>query len=279
MKKKALTKREYRHHLSTAAQIRVSAEAFRKEALEYEIKAKAKCAGHECYEAMRNFEKALDLYKKAAKLDDNMFNVVDGDFLEIYAQLKEDKMDNVNPEKIPKLELPLIVFSDHSSGFIQAIIKIRTKGFYNHVMWMHKEGMFASQGNTYSEVPVSRYMKKGNRLKFVQINGLTDVQRNLIVASINKKLKRGWFKNMYDWIGILGQAIGFKKVSTPGLDYCSEDVPRHARALLPYITDEKVKDFISGLPHHGSPEDLNQYMKDNKEGNKLFGRWDSDVEN
>lgn len=184
----------------------------------------------------------------------------------------------LDPRKIPQRDLPLMVFSDHSSGFIQAIIKIRTKGFYNHVMWMHKEGMFASQGNTYSEVPVDRYMKRGNRLKFVSINGLTDVQKKYIIASINKKLKRPWWQNMYDWFGIVGQAIGFKKVSAPGLDYCSEDVPRHARAIIPYVVDEDVKAFLEGLPHHGSPEDLNQYNKDNPEGNTLYGRWDSDVE-
>ena len=97
-KKKALTKQAYTHHLSTAAQLRVSAEAFRAEALDFELKAKARCAGRECAEAMRLFDKAIACYKKAAKLDVNMFNVIDKDFVQIYKKLPGEK----DAKKIPK---------------------------------------------------------------------------------------------------------------------------------------------------------------------------------
>jgi len=182
----------------------------------------------------------------------------------------------LDPNKIPQEDLPLIVFSDHSSGLIQSIIKIRTKGYYNHVMWMHREGLFASQGNTYSEVAVKRYMKKGNRLKFITIGGLTDTEKLLILASIKKKLALPWYRKIYDWFGILGQIIGFKKVSTPGLDYCSEDVPRHLRAVSGFVAQKDIRQFIAGLPHHGSPEDLNKYIKEHPECATVYGRWDSD---
>jgi len=184
----------------------------------------------------------------------------------------------MDPHKIPKKDLPLIVFSDHTSGLIQTIIKIRTKGFYNHVMWMHKDGVFASQGNKYSRIKVSKYMKKGNRLKFISINGLSNHLKKILIHSVEVKLKQPWYTTLYDWVGIVGQAIGLRRMNIPGLEYCSEDVPYHLRALLPYDLPKKLRKFIKNLPTHGSPEDLNQYMKDNKEHNILYGRWDSDTE-
>jgi hypothetical protein len=182
---------------------------------------------------------------------------------------------NLNPRDIPEQDLPLIVLSDHTNGLIQSIIKIKTKGFYNHAMWMHKPGMFASQGNTYSEIPVESYMRRGNRLKFIRIRGLNVLNKDQIRRSIKAKINRPWYKKTYDWLGILGQAIGLKKISTPGLDYCSEDVPRHLRCIAP-IDSNPLKSFIKDLPRHGSPEDLNEHFKKHKDVTQVYGRWDSD---
>jgi len=181
---------------------------------------------------------------------------------------------------IEKEELPLIVFSDSSSGFIQWIIKARTKGTYNHVMWAHKSRKFASQGNIYSEVPFGRYEKYGNRLKFLQIKGLTFAQKKMIVFSIENKLKLPWHKRLYDWFGvIIGQAVGLKGINTPWLDYCSEDVPQHLKEnkeLLKSIGNNGLRDFIDHIPKHGSPEDLNKYFKQNPDYTMVYAKWDSD---
>ena len=190
-------------------------------------------------------------------------------------------MANLRIQGIPTRYLPLIVFTDCTSGFIEWAIKWRTKGNYNHVQWMHKKAMFASQGNTYSEVPYTRYAKPGGRLKFVEVVFENREQKKFILDSIAKKLKMPWYKRMYDWIGIFGQAVGMKWINTPGLEYCSEDVPDHLKKLANSnvkISDE-LRAVLLGIPDHCSPHDFNEYQKQNRDYFRVYGRWDSDAEN
>lgn len=184
---------------------------------------------------------------------------------------------SLNPRAIPPEDLPLIVFSDLTSGLIEALIKWRTKGSYNHVMWAHSSGKFASQGNTYSEVDVSRYLRQNGRLKYVRIIGVSVTKMRLIQASINRKLDEPWYKKMYDWLGIFGQTIGLKFINTPGLQYCSEDVPHHLKYMGQFLNDDDpIKVAINGIPKHTSPADLNRYLKKFPEHFQVYGRWDSD---
>lgn len=183
-------------------------------------------------------------------------------------------------ENIPEADYPLIAFSDKTSGLIEFLIKFRTKGAYNHVMFLHRPGYFASQGNTYSEAPLSRYMKKGNRIKLVQIVGLSPVQRKLIIESINKKLKLPGFMKLYNWLGIAGQATGLKWLSFPGLEYCSQDVPQHIKYMaIKSMDDEDVrKQVIRNIPKNPSPQELNEYFKNKPEHFKTYGKWEEDDE-
>jgi hypothetical protein len=185
----------------------------------------------------------------------------------------------LNPKAISPEDFPLLVFSDNTSGIIEFIIKLRTKGDYNHAMWANRPGYFASQGNTYSEAPVDRYLKRGNRLKYVEVLGLTPTQKMLIKASINKKLAQPWYKKRYDWLGILGQALGVKWINTPWLEYCSEDAPQHLKFVAQYLQDDDPKKgVILGIPKHASPQDLNTYVKKYPEVFKTYGKWEADDE-
>lgn len=190
--------------------------------------------------------------------------------------MQEKQLD---PRNIPEADFPLIVFSDHTSGLVEFAIKWRTKGGYNHTQWANRPGFFASQGNTYSEAPIDRYMKKGNRLKYVEILGLTPVQKKFILASINKKLALPWYKKLYDWIGIAGQAVGIKWINTPGLEYCSEDVPQHLKYMAEKSMpeDSALRKVIMAIPKHASPAEFNEYLKKHPDFFRTYGRWDSDV--
>ena len=188
-----------------------------------------------------------------------------------------NKLKKIDMRSINEKDLPLIVFSDNTSGLIEFIIKYRTKGAYNHVMWANKKGKFASQGNTYSEVDVSRYMKDGNRLKFVNILGITPYQRSLIIESIDNKLARPWYKKMYDWLGIFGQAIGLNKINIPGLNYCSEDAPQHLKNAY-FAFGFPMRAIIKNMPDHMSPQEFNEYLKKYPEIFAVYGYWDSDLQ-
>jgi len=127
-------------------------------------------------------------------------------------------------------------------------------------MWMHRAGRFASQGNMFSEAPLKRYMKKNCRLKFWRIKDLTKKERDFLLYHINSQLKDPWYKRMYDWVGVFGQAIGLKFINQPWQFYCSE---RMARDL---------KGIVSGLDPKSSPEDLNEAFK-KSDRMEVYGRW------
>lgn len=183
--------------------------------------------------------------------------------------------ESIEPAFIPEPDLPLLVLADHAYGPIEWGIKLRTGGFYNHIMWIHRNGFFASQGMRYAEVPLKAYMRKGSRLKFIQVTGLTPVQKKIIVESIEKKLALPWYKTRYDFLGIFGQLIGINRINSPWADYCSEDVSDHLVSILDYVEGD-LQSALANFPRHGSPEDCNAYFKAWSNVFRVYGRWDSD---
>lgn len=169
----------------------------------------------------------------------------------------------IDPNLIPESDLPLIVFSDHSSGFIQWLIKWRTKANYNHVMVMHKPGMFASQGNVFSEIPLSRYMTANSRLKFWKVRNLGDNERKTMLDRIDYQLRQPWHKRAYDYLGIFGQALSRTGINHPGKMYCSERVA------------DLMTVCLASIPDHPSPKDLNTFFKSN-DRMEVYGRWSAD---
>ncbi len=179
---------------------------------------------------------------------------------------KIDKAVNkkfVNPYRFKDDDLPLIVLSTHSSGFIQWLIKFKTKSNWNHIMLQLNKGRFVSQGNTFSSIPLDRYMTKYSRLKFWRIKELPFSQKNKLADLVNKDLKSPWWKRRYDYLGIIGQAIGIKQVNNPNTMYCSERVAKYLRKIL------------DGIPAHPSPEDLNKIFKKHKRF-EVAGYWWAD---
>jgi len=172
---------------------------------------------------------------------------------------------HIDPLKIPQEDLPLIVLSDHSSGFVQWAIKSRTKGNWNHAMVCLKQGTFDSQGNLFSRIPMSRYMTEHSRLKFWKIKDLTVEQKALIRLRIIKRLNLPWWKRRYDYSGILGQFLGLRWINNPFTAYCSEQVRQ---------------DFLENIvtiAKHPSPADLNRRFKRHP-WMEVYGIWNGDAD-
>jgi len=172
----------------------------------------------------------------------------------------------IDPLKIKESDLPLVVFSDHAWGFINWLIKWRTKGRYNHVMMMIEPGKLASQSNVFKSIPMKKYLRKGNRLKFWKFKRLTHHQKDYIKYAVRAELKKPWWGRRYDYLGILGQAVGISKINNPWLNYCSEIVRRFLCTIL------------MGLPYHPSPKELNEVFKHDryKEDIEVLGYWFDD---
>lgn len=189
-----------------------------------------------------------------------------------------DQIIVVDPAKLDPMKDggPYFVWSDHSSGIVEWGIKFRTKADYNHVMLMPFKGQFVSQGNTYSAVPISRYMKKGNRLEFWKLRNITSVEQQLLLNLIHRDLKAPWWQKMYDWIGILGQAVGVPIINGP-TKYCSERSVSYLIALKRVVMEQKTARLLdvplSDIKVHPSPGELLDFFKKHPVDFEYVGYW------
>lgn len=166
----------------------------------------------------------------------------------------------IDPRKIED-NFPIIVLVSHNNKLISWLIRIFSKGNYNHVCWLHRQGVVASQDGSYKERPLADYMKQGYKMKFYQLIDITCVQRSLLLATINHKLKKGKDKTKYDFLGLLGQLTGLKFINNPWKNFCSESV------------NEDLKKVLDNTPYKPSPAVLNEYCGNNPEKFKYLGHW------
>lgn len=181
----------------------------------------------------------------------------------------------IDPRLIKSEDIPVMVFSSHSWNIISYLIKWRTKRANNHVMWMINKHEFASQGGTYARVPVKKYLKSGNRLKFVKIRSLEPVYLELILGSIYKKLGKPWYRKLYDGVGVFGQAIGIKKLNIPWLDFCSEDAPSHLKVIKMFV-DKNMQKIVDEINDHKNPGELNEIVNKHPAYFEVLGYWWND---
>jgi len=166
-------------------------------------------------------------------------------------------------EEIPQELLPILVLSDNLKGLFAWAIKAHKKGAYNHLMWLYKPGMLASQNFLYESQPVSDYAKD-YRLKLWYCKEWTKEQCQGVIWAIEQKLNRPWYKRIYDVPAILGQAVNLPWIQTPGIDICSDS------GEYLEIGDDNYKLF------HPDPEKVNRFMNKYPEKYQVYGRYTPD---
>jgi len=125
-------------------------------------------------------------------------------------------------KRVPSEDLPLAVLSFDYRNVVATLINIRRRSHYNHFMWYHRQGYFASQGLYYKEVPVKKYLKH-HRLKMWSSPYWTDDQRIEIKDEIKKWLLKPRWKTRYDFIALLGQLVGLGGlIQNPLTRICSD---------------------------------------------------------
>ena len=141
----------------------------------------------------------------------------------------------IDLSEIKQEHCPLFVQSGDMRGFLGWGIKFRTKSDWSHSMIMRRPGFVCSQGWTYKEIPISKYDKRGVILKFWICKGMTLSEFQNIMIKIEEELRLPFWKRMYDFPGIIGQAIGLRWINVPFLRYCSERVASKLRILIPSL--------------------------------------------
>jgi len=164
----------------------------------------------------------------------------------------------IDPFQITAEQCPVFVQTADTKGFFGWGIRKRTKSNWNHSCLMRLPGKIVTQGNTYKEIPIDRYMNRGQIIKFWVCKDITNEERNAIMLKVNHDLKKPWHKKMYDWPGIVGQFFGLRWFNIPGLNYCSERVAAKVAVILPQIQK------------HPTPEDIDTIFK-RSERMKIIG--------
>ena len=173
-------------------------------------------------------------------------------------------MDLEQIKNIPQEDLPLAVLSADASKFFASGIRLFKKCYYNHFMWMHRTGYFASQGFTYAEKSVEEYTTKTTRYKFWYNPQWTTVEKSTMISEIYYWLNKPAFTTRYDWIAIIGQALNIAWIQNPFTRICSD-----------YGSLLKKVDPRYNLKNP-SPDQVNEWLKKWAKTYSVYGRYAPD---
>ena len=172
----------------------------------------------------------------------------------------------VDPTTFLPGQLTVILCND-AQGMLGWFIKWYTKGNYCHAMITRKPGWVCTQNDMYKEFPLQPYLNRSENLKFWRINNLTPDEFNLIDSHITKDLAEPWWRRMYNYLGLVGQALHIPGISMPGQDICSQRVAEYLR-MLPRLN--------AVVTEHPSPADLDAIFTAHPELFTWIGNWWND---
>ena len=178
----------------------------------------------------------------------------------------------IDPRKIPQSDLPMIV-SVGGTDIVSRLIHWRTHFWCNHSMLCIDQGQFVweSLNSWYGKGKMEQYMTPGTTLKFYQLKNINSLAIEDLRNYVANRIASPWYKKMYDWIGIFGEAIGFPKIHTPGLEYCSVDTI-HAMQAMVSLTDAD-KALIAKIPSEQCPGYLDLVMNSNPNVFNYYGQY------
>ena len=142
---------------------------------------------------------------------------------------------------------PLMAFSDNARGIFSLGVKLKTKGYYGHFMWLIGPNELASQHWCFQRQKLDHY--HGCYLKFVHNPLWSDLDRIKMLVAIKSDLALPWYKALYDAPGVLGELLGIP-INLRCFDFCSE----RGKYLAEVDPAYDLK--------HPTPKDLNLWTKD-----------------
>ncbi len=155
---------------------------------------------------------------------------------------------------------PMAVLSDNLGSPVAGAIKGHTSGAYNHFMWLIGPGIIASQDWFFKQVSVGEYLEGEHRLKIWHNPAWTQEERVRILDAIWRDLQKPWYRKLYDWPAIVGQALDLPWLQIPGIDICS-DKGRHLAVVDPRY-----------CLVHPDPQDINAWLQAT-DGYEVYGRF------
>ena len=160
-------------------------------------------------------------------------------------------------------QLPMLVISDNLQGLFGLLIKLVTKSFYSHFMFMHKPGMMATQSWWFHEREAKSFQV--NSLKLFWCPTWTQAQRDTLTQVINGCLSKGKWATRYDVLGVVGQFLGWDWLQNPNTNFCSEHFSKLA------LVDADALEYLKGNKHP-TPEEINVWLKEHEDRYPVYCR-------
>jgi hypothetical protein len=190
-------------------------------------------------------------------------------------------MTNIpDPRLIPQTSMPIMI-DCNQTDFDGNVIDFRTdiKGIHPfcHSMIAIDQGQFVTQWpNGYFEIPMAKYMTPNTYLQFTTLVNSNPAFVEAFRTSVLAKLNGPWWRKAYNWVQILGQAVGLPWLSFPGLDDCTMDVIFHLKSVsihLPMPDNE----IIQVIPNNCNPEQFADIKMQNPSVFNILGAYDSSI--
>lgn len=183
----------------------------------------------------------------------------------------------LDPRTIPQSDFPFIVSKGGGIDLMSRLIRWRTNSWCEHSMLAINPGKFVWEdtANWYGEGPMEHYMVPNVCLKFYQLVDMNPASFDLLRKYVATRISSPWYDKIYDWVGILGEAIGFPKIHTPGLEYCSVDAIHALGAMVPSLPsiDNQV---IRSIPSEENPGYLDLLMLNYPKVFRAYGTYQYD---
>lgn len=155
---------------------------------------------------------------------------------------------------VPEEKLPMLVISDNLQGLFGLLIKLVTKSFYSHFMWLYRPGVMATQSWWFHDREVTSFKK--NSLKVFWCPTWTPEQRQTLIQVIDKCISQGAWDTRYDVLGVIGQFLGWDWLQSEKHQYCSEHISKLA------LVDPNALEWLKHV--RPTPEEVNIWLKEQK---------------
>lgn len=133
-----------------------------------------------------------------------------------------------------------------------------------------KKFIWESAASWYGEGKMDSYLVADNKLVFYSLVNQTPDTVSALKMYVENRIKAPFVDHIYDWAGIVGEAIGIPKFHTPGLEYCSVD-NIHALKTIAYTLPQADQKIIYNIPNEENPGYLDNVMVNSPKVFKLYG--------
>ena len=181
----------------------------------------------------------------------------------------------IDPSKLDIINNGRLIFTSQPN-IISDGIELREDGSWglpnevSHMMTLTKPGFFNCEAppQGFHQIPVQNYMTKGTNIYVFSFVNMNPQAYEAWCTIVNARLG----KEGYDFLQILGQAIGLDFLHMPGDEDCSEEGVYEMKGVAPYLGAHNCQ-IIDMLSNQANPQQAINFCLQNPTIINFDGMW------